>query len=211
VVDYDAKDVMEYAQRHPHDSDEEDVEIQDGRKREAEGEQSSSKKAVRFDETAADPGHEKSETSSSQALPTGAMVDDTPIEEPQAKVPRTSPPTSPTGSLYTPHFAGNVLQVQEQEEVDDEMWEKDVLEFMEGDEELQQGDQEPQDEGHPPTLTSEELEEVDRMAGFEEISRLLSMKVLREPSQEECEKGVPLSTRSVYDWRHHGGEWRRRC
>ena len=69
VVDYDAKDVMEYAQRHPHDSDEEDVEIQDGRKREAEGEQSSSKKAVRFDETAADPGHEKSETSSSQALP----------------------------------------------------------------------------------------------------------------------------------------------
>jgi len=99
--------------------------------------------------------------------------------------------------LYTPHFAGNVLQVQEQEEVDDEMWEKDVLEFMEGDEELQQVDQEPQDEGHPPTLTPEELEEVDQMAGFEEISRFLSMKVLREPSQEECEKGVPLSTRSV--------------
>ena len=37
------------------------------------------------------------------------------------------------------------------------------------------------------------------------------MQVLRDPSPEECEKGVPLSTRSVYDWRHRGGEWRRRC
>ena len=76
-----------------------------------------------------------------------------------------SPPTSPTRSLIPEHFAGNVLQAQEQEEVDDEMWEKDVMEVIEGDQELQQDDQDPQDEGHQPTLTPEELEEVDRLAG----------------------------------------------
>jgi hypothetical protein len=161
----DAKDVMDYAQRHPHDSDDEDAEIQGDRKREAEGGPSSSQKAVKFDETAADPGRVKSEASSSQALPAGSMMDDAKIEEPQTKIPRTSPPTSPTRSLFPEHFAGNVLQAQEQEEVDDEMWEKDVMEVIEGDQELQQDDQDPQDEGHQPTLTPEELEEVDRLAG----------------------------------------------
>jgi hypothetical protein len=49
------------------------------------------------------------------------------------------------------------------------------------------------------------------LAGFEEIERLLSMKARRDQTPEECEKGMHLSTRSVYDWRYRGQQWRRRC
>ena len=51
---------------------------------------------------------------------------------------------------------------------------------------------------------------MDQAAGFEEISRLLDMKVLREPTPEVRERGTLLTTRSVYDWRNRGG-WKRRC
>eukprot|EP00435_Cladocopium_sp_Y103_P006433 s4658_g2.t1 len=179
----------------------------------AEEEPFTPKKTLRFDD-AQDLGRERSEAASSQTFPAGsAMVDDSAVEEPQPKIPRTSPSVSPTsGNLYPPSFAGNVLHDQEEEMVDDGPWGQKVFEVMEDDEDLQQfEDEEPQDEVHPPTLSSEELEEVDRLAGFEEISRLLDMGVLKDPSPEECEKGVPLSTRSVYDWRHRGGEWKRRC
>lgn len=55
-------------------------------------------------------------------------------------------------------------------------------------------------------------------SGYEEIERLLAMTVLREPNQDELERGTPLSTRgtplctrSVYDWRFRDRKWKRRC
>ena len=69
------------------------------------------------------------------------------------------------------------------------MWERDVLDFTEGDEDLQQhGDDDPPDEGHPPTLTVEELEEVDRLAGYEEISRLIKCKFYVNQAQKNARK-----------------------
>ena len=36
------------------------------------------------------------------------------------------------------------------------------------------------------------------------------MNVLRDPTEEELQKGVAISTRSVFDWRYRDG-WKRRC
>jgi hypothetical protein len=48
------------------------------------------------------------------------------------KAPRTSPESGPSSrGLYPPHFAGNALQVGD---VDDELWEAEVLDFLEDDE-----------------------------------------------------------------------------
>ena len=167
-------------------------------------------KALRFSDAADQPGHVTS-AASSQSVRTGtAVVDDSFIEEPLPKAPRISPDSSPSAKgIYPPQFAGNVMQI---EEVDDEQWELDVFEFLEGDELFQDDFKDsPQDDGNPPVLDPEELAQVDILAGFEENERLLSMKVFREPTPEECEKGVHVSTRSVYDWRYRGQQWRRWC
>ena len=53
--------------------------------------------------------------------------------------------------------------------------------------------------------------EVTLLKTSKDISRLLEMGVLEEPSAEDLEQGVILSTRSVMDWRVHDQEWQRRC
>lgn len=68
-----------------------------------------------------------------------------------------------------------------------------------------------EDEGVPPDLSPEDLQQVDVKAGLEEIERLLSMGVIREPTENELEHGDPLSTRSVYDWRFRENCWKCRC
>jgi len=57
----------------------------------------------------------------------------------------------------------------------------------------------PADEGKPPQVTAGELASLDEAAGYEEITRLLEMTVLQEPTAEDLEEGVVLSTRSVMD------------
>eukprot|EP00913_Durusdinium_trenchii_P016912 g15900.t1 len=66
------------------------------------------------------------------------------------------------------------------------------------------------DEGHPPEVSPEELKIIEEAAGQEEIERLLKMKVLEDPTEEELEKGSILTTRSVYDWRVREKRWKRR-
>ena len=139
------------------------------------------------------------------------------MQEPEAKVPKTSPEGSPSSSpsrLFAPHSAENVQHVMEVGEVDDEQREEEIAEFLEQDWVALGGDDGdgPQiDEGRPPQVSSEELTALDEAAGFEEIKRLLEMKVIEEPSQEDLEHGVVLSTRSVMDWRFRGQKWQRRC
>ena len=68
------------------------------------------------------------------------------------------------------------------------------------------------DKGQPPELSFEELEKVEAEAGITEITRLLAMGVMEDPSPEEETHGKLLSTpRSVFDWRFRDGKWRRRC
>ena len=50
------------------------------------------------------------------------MVDDSTVEESRTKAPRTSPSASPT-SLYAPHFAGGIQQVEDRP-VDEFQWSK---------------------------------------------------------------------------------------
>ena len=73
------------------------------------------------------------------------------------------------------------------------------------------GDEGQIDEGRPPEVDPDELAQLDEAAGFEEIKRLLEMKVIEEPSAEDLELGVVLSTRSVMDWRFGNQKWQRRC
>ena len=69
--------------------------------------------------------------------------------------------------------------------MDDEQWEEDVAGHLEpdwialggGD-----GDDDQIDEGRPPEVDSDELAQLDEAAGFEEITRLIEMKVIEEPS-----------------------------
>ena len=63
----------------------------------------------------------------------------------------------------------------------------------------------------PPEVGPEELEKIEAAAGQEEIQRLLAMGVLEEPSVEDIENGIILTTRSVFDWRVRNGRWKRRC
>ena len=88
--------------------------------------------------------------------------------------------------------------------MNDEAWEEEVESYMDGEEaeEWPTVDlEEDLDEGHPPEVSPEELKIIEEAAGQEEIERLLKMKVLEEPTEEELEQGSILTTRSVYDWR----------
>ena len=100
-------------------------------------------------------------------------------------------------------------------EVDDEEWEQEVADSLESDWIDLAGDDdvaaEQCDEGKPPVVSPEELEAMDEAAGFEEITRLLEMKVICEPSLEDLEHGTVLSTRRVMDWRFRNQKWQRRC
>ena len=208
AIDYDAIDVQAYARDHPHTDDEGDVDIQESteNKRSPTDEQFVPNKAPRSGE-----GH--------LSIPLGSgdgssVLDDSVSAEPVNKAPRLSPESSPSShGLFPPHLAGNALQVGE---VDDELWEAEVLDFLEGDEDFPENmdEEEFQDAqesvGEPPKLSAEQLEEVEIAASFEEISRLLEMNVLRDRTEEELQKGVVLSTRSVFDWRYRDG-WKRCC
>ena len=99
-------------------------------------------------------------------------------------------------------------------EVDDEQWEEEIAEYLESDWIAiggDDGDGEHVDEGRPPEVSPDELAALNEAAGFEEITRLLEMKVIEEPSVEDLEQGVVLSTRSVMDWRFRNQKWQRRC
>ena len=81
-------------------------------------------------------------------------------------------------------------------EIDDEVWEDDVADYIEpGDMVINVGDDDdtPADEGKPPQVTAAELASLDE-AGYEEITPLLEMVVLQEPTHEDLEEGVILST-----------------
>ena len=147
----------------------------------------------------------------------GTVLDDSNVKEPEAIIPRTSPEGSPSSSssrLFAPHYAGNIQHVMEIGEVDDEQWEEDVAGYPEpewiapggGD-----GGDDQVDEGRPPQVDPDELAQLDEAAGFEEIKRFLEMKVVEEPSAEDLEQGVVLSTKSVMDWRFRNQKWQRRC
>ena len=81
--------------------------------------------------------------------------------EPQAKHQRVdSPSGSPSGRLFSPHFAGNINRTEF--ETDDYVWEEDIYNQMEDydfdDEDMDFDlDGEP-DEGKPPELSPEELQ-----------------------------------------------------
>lgn len=125
------------------------------------------------------------------------MLDDAEEKEPLPKIPRvTSPEGSPT-HLYAPHYAGGVKQVTEDiHPVNKERWEMEWtvvgLDTV--------------DEGQPPQVDAETMKEIEAAAGQEEISRLLDMGVIRDPTEQEVEQGEILTTRSVYDWRFRDGK-----
>ena len=139
------------------------------------------------------------------------IEDDTEAKEPKQKAARTSPSSSPTAQMFPPHFAGSINQV-----VNDYQWEQDLYDDLDGEEmaleDFENEDmEEPMDKGQPPELSAEELEKVEAEAGITEITRLLAMGVMENPTPEEEEHGKLLSTRSVFDWRFRDGQWRRRC
>ena len=112
------------------------------------------------------------------------------------KITKTSPSSSLTSSLYAPHFAGGIQQVEGFGVVTKfgrmklrttwiRTWKRIGIPLMK--ENLL---------SFPP----EQLEQVEVEAGFEEVTRLITMGVLREPTPEECQNGQVLTTRSVYDW-----------
>ena len=97
--------------------------------------------------------------------------------------------------------------------VNEEQWEMEVEDFFndEQDAEWTMADLDTVDEGQPPQVDEETMKEIEAAAGQEEISRLLTMGVIREPTHQEVEQGEILTTRSVYDWRFRDGKWKRRC
>ena len=77
-VDYDARDVKDYAERHPHDTDDEVDDLQEGqdRKREAEDESFGSRKTVKFSGEGDQGDHA---TSAASGLAESAVLDDTEV------------------------------------------------------------------------------------------------------------------------------------
>ena len=204
-IDYDAHDVIEYARTHPPSPvSEADMPAVEDTKRGHEDEPLSSQKFAKL-------------LDSAEGASAGDLVDDSTVREPETKVPKTSPQGSPSSTsssrLFAPHYAGNIQHVMEVVEIDDEQWEEEVAEYLEPEWVALDGTEEDEhiDEGKPPELSSEELEALDEAAGFEEITRLLAMEVIREPSAEDLEQGAVLSTRSVMDWRFRNQKWQRRC
>ena len=142
------------------------------------------------------------------------MVDDSRTNEPKAKVPRVESPEGSPTHLYAPHYAGNVNKVTEDSHpVNEEQWETEIEEYVNDEPEMDwtMVRLEAVDEGQPPQVDPETMKEIEAAAGQEEISRLLEMGVIREPTTLKLEQGEILTTRSVYDWRVRGGQWKRRC
>ena len=204
AIDYDARDVIDYARTHPPSpvSDAGMPEAEET-KRSHGGECFSPHKSTKLDVAAT--GGEK------------AALDDSNVREPETKVPKTIPEGSLSSSssrLFALHYAGNIQHVMEVGEVDDEQWEEDIARYLEpdwvalGDGD---GDDDQVDEGRSPEVDPDELAQLDEAAGFEEIARLLEMKVIEEPSVEDLEQAVVLCTRSVMDWRFRNQKWQRRC
>ena len=164
--DPDAEEVERYALEHPGGTPQpEEPSHGRGRKHSAEGEpeEQPAEKYVRvpplplgLDEERKNVG-ERAPTTPERPRPADEheqMVDDSAATESRTKAPRTGPADSPT-SLYAPHFAGGIQQVEERP-VDEFQWEQEVAEF-EGDEEmllLEEGlfSDEVLDEGTPPEV-----------------------------------------------------------
>eukprot|EP00435_Cladocopium_sp_Y103_P006763 s6863_g2.t1 len=150
--------------------------------------------------------------------------DDVQADERQSQVPR-SEPTSPS-HLYPPAFAGTVGRVEQEGEMcvatvhepgdeylfgaqdEDEECER---QFGEDRDELVQFFWDNEDMEHEPVVSPEQLATLDEEAFQEEVTRLLSMGVLKVGKEKDLtEDYLELSTTSVQDWRHRGS-WKRRA
>eukprot|EP00435_Cladocopium_sp_Y103_P042256 s218_g11.t1 len=214
-IDYDAKDVIEYAKKHPDDSDHDVDDVEIGETADLKHEKTEGsflpRKSARLDDESAGQvptSHKRSASASGSNNP--SLVEDIPVFESQFKSPRLSPEGSPTsGPLYSPHFAGSINNVQ-LGATDDDHWEQDIMDYMDQDELPADGfDDELIDEGKPPELPADELEKLDIEAGFTEIDRLLKMGVLKEPTDEDLSQGTILTTSMVFDWRFRENGWLR--
>ena len=222
VRDQDADDVMEYARDHPGDTPV-DTKREGGVKHaggEVETIEQPASKFLRvpplpmgMDEDDAignkapvTPEMKIPSTSTSSRPP--EMLDDTAEKEPRPKNPRVSSPEGSPTHLYAPHYAGGVNRVEKElHPVNEEQWEMEVEDFLndEQDAEWTMVELDTVDEGQPPQVDEETMKEIEAAAGQEEISRLLTMGVIREPTHQEVEQGEILTTRSV------DGKWKRRC
>ena len=141
---------------------------------------------------------------------TPPLLDDSEVIESPTSRPRLE---GPTGSLYAPTFAGNVNQTYYTDDVD---WEEELFEELIEDDNFGESFEEEDDllagkEGKPPELTEEQLQEVERKSGEEEIQRLFDLNVIVEPNENDMREGILLSTTSVFDWRWRNQRWSRRC
>ena len=148
--DLDAEEVERYALEHPAGTPQQELTGQQrGRKHEAEGqhEEQPADKYICIPPLplGLDTGNvnvgESAPRTPDLPLPQRSqetMLDDSAIEESRPKASRTSPSASPA-SLYAPHFAGGVQQV-ENRPVDEFQWEQEVADF-EGTEEMLEVDE----------------------------------------------------------------------
>ena len=139
-----------------------------------------------------------------------------------SKIPKVDSPTK----RYPPFNVGRVVYEHNDEELPDPeqgtdiFWEDTYSDLGDSDEEDLFGNE---DSG-PPSLTEEQLQELDREAMLTEIQRLTEMQaVSRRPLQElereeEREDGEErtqgtkwLTTKFVFDWRFRNGRWIRRA
>lgn len=133
TIDYDARDVRDYAERHPHDTDDEGDRLQEeqDRKREAEDESFSPRKTVKLQDGGDQGGPA---TGVASGLADSAVLDDTAVQEPQSKAPRLSPGAQnqvPQAKGFS-HRALQAVFLQVEEvvgEVDDDSWENSILDF----------------------------------------------------------------------------------
>ena len=115
--------------------------------------------------------------------------------EPEERSPKMARVDSPTSKLYPPTFAGDVRQALY---VDEEQWECDMMDEMDGNEEVDNFFEERlTDENKQPKLEPDELERMHQESGIVEIERLSEMGVIVEPEKSDLENGVFLTTKEV--------------
>ena len=98
--------------------------------------------------------------------------------------------------------------------VNEEQWEAELEEFMTDEPEMEwtMVEFDVIDEGQPPQVDPETVKEIEAAAGQEEISRLLDMGVMRNPTPQEVEQGEPgqsmIGVFEMVNGRGHAGLWR---
>ena len=122
--------------------------------------------------------------------------------------------------LHSPTWAGNINMVEENDDmyVDEEIdlleaWTFDLEHHPELEVEMDTGEKSFGDRAErdgPPNVSEEELNELDRKATLEEISRLQQLEVLAVAEDATDEEPLLLDPPCVFDWRFRG-MWKRRC